>query len=209
MPNPLAHPGAQGQRKLTCAILGCKKEDDASEGESSEEKQARSRRPGEPNEDDQGERGYTGADGKTEGLSKEKESGTSGARGTQRKLRPRLRESAATSGTKNELQAQTETLKEEKRVNRQKQRKRTRYIYRKKPKAHQRGRDHDGPLLQQADPPCREEETGTASSDPEVQRATPNPLAHPGAEGQGKLMRAILGCKKEDDAAEGESSEEK
>ncbi|KAJ1188114.1 hypothetical protein NDU88_004879 [Pleurodeles waltl] len=68
-------------------------------------------------------------------------------------------------------------------------------------------------VARQADPSCREEETGTACSDPEEHRATPNPLALPGAEGQGKPMRAFLGREKEDDATEGgvggETGEEK
>ncbi|KAJ1125104.1 hypothetical protein NDU88_003542 [Pleurodeles waltl] len=58
-------------------------------------------------------------------------------------------------------------------------------------------------MLQQADPSCREEKTATASSDPEEQRATPNPLALPGAEGQGKLMCAFLGREKGDTVMDG------
>ncbi|KAJ1100753.1 hypothetical protein NDU88_005833 [Pleurodeles waltl] len=65
----------------------------------------------------------------------------------------------------------------------------------------------------QAVPSCREEKTATASSDPEEHEATPNPLALPGTEGQGKPMRAFLGREKEDtrmdDGSSGVSGKEK
>ncbi|KAJ1088746.1 hypothetical protein NDU88_001901 [Pleurodeles waltl] len=60
----------------------------------------------------------------------------------------------------------------------------------------------DGPLLQQADPPYLEENTGTASSDPEAQCASTNPSLHPDTEEQRKQMRALLGHTKEEDSEE-------
>ncbi|KAJ1215270.1 hypothetical protein NDU88_002879 [Pleurodeles waltl] len=66
---------------------------------------------------------------------------------------------------------------------------------------------------QTSGPILREEKTAPFSSDPEEQRATPNPLAVLGAEGQGKPMRAFLGREKEDTAMDlgfgGETGEEK
>ncbi|KAJ1204649.1 hypothetical protein NDU88_000089 [Pleurodeles waltl] len=62
-----------------------------------EEKRTRSRRPGEYEDDDQGEGGYAAADCQTKVPARDSETGTSGAGGAQRKLRPRLGESVATS----------------------------------------------------------------------------------------------------------------
>ncbi|KAJ1130882.1 hypothetical protein NDU88_009226 [Pleurodeles waltl] len=80
------------------AILGCTKEDGADEERRSEEKRTRSRRPGEHEDGDQGEGGYAVADCQTEVPARDLESGTSGAGGSQRKLRSRLGKSMATSG---------------------------------------------------------------------------------------------------------------
>ncbi|KAJ1137050.1 hypothetical protein NDU88_003463 [Pleurodeles waltl] len=60
----------------------------------------------------------------------------------------------------------------------------------------------DGPLLSQADPPYPEDENCTATSDPEAQCVTTNPLAHPGADGQEKPICAITRGQKEEELDE-------
>ncbi|KAJ1092268.1 hypothetical protein NDU88_005379 [Pleurodeles waltl] len=65
----------------------------------------------------------------------------------------------------------------------------------------------DGPLLQNADPSCREERTAAVFPDPEEYDAPSYPLPLPGEGGQGKSMRAVHGDKKEDTERSGERRE--
>ncbi|KAJ1218901.1 hypothetical protein NDU88_006472 [Pleurodeles waltl] len=58
----------------------------------------------------------------------------------------------------------------------------------------------DGLLLLQANPPCSEARDCTATSDPEVQRVTTNPLARLGDEELREPFRAVTWHPKEEDS---------